>query len=657
MRRTAALLDDDVDDDCELEDKKERGALEFLNIEGDGILDSMYEVLWTKQDDSVHSVGDVVVPDTVVFKFNKPTGWYFTKISSKTKVARLHKKKPSALRVGLILKHFENSSASNCSDIVAYFISQVAEGHKSSRIFYLTRSELKDWLEKRKNKNGILQGFVDPKPSTSSQYNNCLVRCTWNQSVCLVERRTNVHALTNTKKASRYDRAETFEGDFRNSIEYPLTSAKLLEHTRRVCSSIVDHFFNIACGKVGIANMVINFKFDADTRLHLLWCESLRLDVKKHPITHIALAPAPSQIGGCVQTFSLANKLKLPSKSEQGQEFAECPFCKKEFSVGDMVEVSYHTLLSTYDEIKLHGLGESASLTRLRKKWFKKKPSFDSKNMKRETTVPIDSQCFTIPMNPDQGLLAHLDERLFLEPPDGPMVALSKAIDEWDDRQARNKEKEEVIVPKVTQASQRSCVDVPGIPWFVKQLHPHITVRDWVHVRDRDDFLGLKTNSCGFCFLGLTHGLTTEDTLKRHHMNITKKPHIESGNELPLAVTRRRRHLGSDDRRQRATGLSRLIVPCIVTVNESTTEPPTIESLWGRNRITDRPSMLSSMTGQQNTVEAIDVSTRGGKQQPASGSGSGSGDGTTSKVLSGYVNLFLPFFTYQGCYLRLWYGA
>ena len=78
MRNVAALLDEEVDEDCELEDKKERGSIEFLNCEGDGIFDNIYEVMWTQQD--VKSRINVVVPDTVVFKFNKPTSWYYSQV-------------------------------------------------------------------------------------------------------------------------------------------------------------------------------------------------------------------------------------------------------------------------------------------------------------------------------------------------------------------------------------------------------------------------------------------------------------------------------------------------------------------------------------------------------------------------------------------------
>eukprot|EP01064_Diplonema_japonicum_P003383 TRINITY_DN12190_c0_g1_i1.p1 TRINITY_DN12190_c0_g1~~TRINITY_DN12190_c0_g1_i1.p1 ORF type:complete len:713 (+),score=169.39 TRINITY_DN12190_c0_g1_i1:1095-3233(+) len=577
MRNTSGLLDDEVDEDCELEDKKERGSIEFLNVEGDGILDNIFEVLWTQQDTSSRLA--VVIPDTVVFKFNKPTSWYFTKISSKGRAPRFHKKKASSLRIGLILKHFEKACSICCSDIVAYYISQTettSEGTRASHIHYLTREELPHFLLHTRNKNGILQGFVDPKPSTSSTYNNCLVRCTWSQSVCLVERRTNVHLLT-SGKVSRYDKAETFEGDFRNSNEYPLTSAKLLEQIQAVCSKIVSHFFDIACGKVAITNMVVNFKFDAETRLHFLWCESVRLTVKKHPATGLPLAPKPVQIGGA-QDFNLANKLKLPSKSQQGQEFKICAFCNKDYATTDLVKTAYHTLLCSYDEIQLTGTRKSEPLRRMKERWYKlsEKPVKQTNDTDKETAVPVDAQSFTQPMNTERGLLAHIDERVLLT---GPMQALSKAIEEWDERQARNEKKEETL-PNISSRG-RSCADMPGIPWFIRKLHPYISVKDWLYVRNRDDFLNLTVSLCGFCFLGLSRGLCSQDTLRRHHNNLSKKPKLQDINEIPSMTNSRRRTVGADDRRKRRQGPSKLLVPCEVSYTAGEEEQQEDEALMG----------------------------------------------------------------------------
>eukprot|EP00755_Sulcionema_specki_P029443 Sspe_Gene.92200::Locus_64053_Transcript_1_1_Confidence_1.000_Length_1364::g.92200::m.92200 len=429
---SATMLDEEVDEDCELEDRKERGSIEYLNWEGDGIFDSIYEVLWTRIEGSAV---EIVVPDTIVFRFNKLTAWYYTKFG-KGKAPRLHKKRSSALRLNLLLKHFQRLSQHNSSDIVAYFITQEAleNDTQGSTICYLTKSELPHFLLHTGNKNGILQRFIDPKHSTNMVLSNCMVRSTWSSSVCLIERRSSIHPLTNTK-LSRYARAETFEGDFRNSNEYPLTSATLLEEIEDACRVIVNHFAEAACGKIGISRMVVNFKFDSDTQLHFLWCESLRLTTKRHPLTGAPLAPPPSVIGGG-QSFDLGNKLKLPLPAEQGEKFRACAICDVEFCVADLVSTPYHTMLAAFDEIKLSGLeGQSAEKLRLR---LNRAPPRKRQNAGGEVhcTVPIDSQSFTQKHNNKQGLLANVDDRLLLR---DPMGALEQAIKEWEEREEREK--------------------------------------------------------------------------------------------------------------------------------------------------------------------------------------------------------------------------
>eukprot|EP01062_Namystynia_karyoxenos_P073119 TRINITY_DN69967_c0_g1_i1.p1 TRINITY_DN69967_c0_g1~~TRINITY_DN69967_c0_g1_i1.p1 ORF type:complete len:862 (+),score=280.75 TRINITY_DN69967_c0_g1_i1:118-2586(+) len=610
------MLDEDMDEDCELEDKKERGAIEYLNYEGDGIFDTIYEVLWTKQEGGKGI--DIVVPDTVVFKFNKPTGWYYTKIT-KSSALRLHKKRTSALRMGLILQHFQRMSASCCSDIVAYYISQTeldAEQHqRTSKIHYLARDELEQFLLHTKNKSGILQRFVDPKPSTSSKFYNSLVRCTWSQSVCLVERRANVHDLKPPKvvtqknpRLSRYDRAETFEGDFRNSNEYPLTSAKLLEQIQGVCQKIVDHFNDVACQRLGINRMVVNFKFDSDTRAHFLWCESLRLERRTHPVTGEPLAPPPTVIGGDqAQAFNLANKLQLPPRDMQGQDYTKCRMCAAESAVRDFVKVSYHTLLAAHDEIRLTNRAQSARLAEVRARWARveqmaklvhaghaptDEQSLRDRHAVRpwsrtapqrrqpaevvDTGVAIDETSFTTPMNTDRGLLAHVDERQLLKE---PLAALAQAAREWEERHKRAAEAQPQVGsprtgegPRSEPGSPKSPAGVPdyrGIPWFVRHLHPYITRKDWLHVRGREDFLQLSVSMCDSCFVTLVTGLSSEDTLRRFHGRISRRPRL-SRSPPPLFAEPRspKRELEEDPAPQKLTrklhGMSRLLIPCSV---------------------------------------------------------------------------------------------
>ncbi|KAJ9468151.1 hypothetical protein DIPPA_16658 [Diplonema papillatum] len=375
-----------------------------------------------------------------------------------------------------------------------------------------------------------------------------------------------------------YDRAETFEGDFRNSTEHPLTSAKLLEQIQTVCARVVSHFRDVACGKLAVTKMVINLKFDGATRLHFLWCESLRLAVKTHPATGQPLLPRPAQIGPKAQAFSLANKLNLPSRTQQGEEFRVCTFCSKDWAVVDMVEVKYHTLLSAYDQIKTYGKHCSIPIARMKQRWLglkEKTVAAASAVLKaKEAAVPIDSHSFTKPLNADRGLLAHIDERLLLS---DPMLALSKATEEWEERQTRNFGDDDAASARESRERDKGKA---SIPWFVLKLHPYITSKDWEHAKHRDDFLDLTALSCPLCFLSLCRGLTSEDTIKRYNRSIASKPKLSSIDEVPTALSRRI-FIGPDDRRVKPQSRSRLLVPCTVQVKptklppvEGTTEGP-----------------------------------------------------------------------------------
>eukprot|EP00756_Hemistasia_phaeocysticola_P042193 Hpha_TRINITY_DN16956_c2_g4::TRINITY_DN16956_c2_g4_i1::g.54197::m.54197 len=616
MSATAALLDEEMDEDCEIEDKKERGAIEYLNCEGDGVFDNIYEVLWTKQEGG-RSI-DVVVPDTVVFKFNKPTGWYYTKVT-KNAAFVLHKKRLSSLRMGLILHHFQNASAASCSDVVAYYISQVdmeaeQSGQRASQIHYLAKQELERFLLHTKNKNGILQRFVDPKPSTSSKHHNTLVRCSWTQSVCLVERRSNVHDLkppsVPTQKhprLSRYDRAETFEGDFRNSNEYPLTSLRLLEQIQTVCQRIVAHYAGVALGRLGVSRMVVNFKFDRNTRLHFLWCESLRIERNVHPVTGAFLAPPPSVIGASVtRGFSLANKLKVPPRDRQLESFVACRFCGHSGAASEFVTAQYHTLLSAVDDAPNPASRPNRLLERLKERWAraeeamsrtgppppsprkqrvrpwaqKKEPAAEPPPEAKDSAagMTVDESSFTRPVNVEQGLLAHIDERQLLK---DPMAALALAAREWGERVKREREQQEaaqasgMLTPKdqalrLTQTRSMSKGALVSdndlsIPWFVKFLHPYMTGKDWSELKGRSDFQKLQVTMCDSCYVSLVEGLGAEGPAKRR---AAQRPCFGPGRDAPsVSPPRRLASPGSAASRRPLRGLhgtSRLMIPCNV---------------------------------------------------------------------------------------------
>ena len=48
-----------------------------LNLAGDGVIENLYHYLWAK-DALFNSGPHILLADTVIYKYGKPTFWYFT---------------------------------------------------------------------------------------------------------------------------------------------------------------------------------------------------------------------------------------------------------------------------------------------------------------------------------------------------------------------------------------------------------------------------------------------------------------------------------------------------------------------------------------------------------------------------------------------------
>lgn len=148
----------------------------FSLLEGDGVIENIFHLLWTK--DSIFGRESyVIIPDTIIFKYQKPCYWYFTsKVDNKIK-----KKSTSKLTNELIKEKFlQNVSKSG---IIAYFLYKKTGTHNKYNthpIFEIPadREDLNSnyTIEYFDSKNfdqffdnipaysdGILQKFEDPK--------------------------------------------------------------------------------------------------------------------------------------------------------------------------------------------------------------------------------------------------------------------------------------------------------------------------------------------------------------------------------------------------------------------------------------------------------------------------------------------------------------
>jgi hypothetical protein len=93
------------------------------SVEGDGLNENLFQLLWTKQNE-VDAGHTVRVPDTIIFKYQQPTYWYFTALDgvirkkAKDKLTNawiesefLKKKSPSGIVAAYMFISPEDASA------------------------------------------------------------------------------------------------------------------------------------------------------------------------------------------------------------------------------------------------------------------------------------------------------------------------------------------------------------------------------------------------------------------------------------------------------------------------------------------------------------------------------------------------------------------
>mmetsp|Transcript_29919 Transcript_29919/g.54485 ORF Transcript_29919/g.54485 Transcript_29919/m.54485 type:complete len:790 (-) Transcript_29919:54-2423(-) len=267
-------------------------------LEGDGLADRLFELLWRRDSLSDASL-TLRIPDTVIYRYNAPSTWYFTaldgtiKRKTKAKVTREH-----------IADEFLKKE--NPSGIIAYYVSNTAaaaeedaaDGRAQSAtkavIEYFDRAGLLDFLfhSQKARADGILQRFIEPREDS-----NNMLRAIWSPKVCMVERRVNRLRVSDTKY-DMYERAVTFEGPTYYSEIKPLRGATLATKAQDVADMIVQHVAAVSDDRMKIARLALNFKVDARERLWLLFASSIRLRQRRfsHSSKESAMVEADSDL-------------------------------------------------------------------------------------------------------------------------------------------------------------------------------------------------------------------------------------------------------------------------------------------------------------------------------------------------------------------------
>lgn len=311
-----------------------------LPLEGDGLIENLFYFLWSKDDFGAGPT--IYIPHTVLYKFTHPSAWYFTSLKS----GKIKKKSKANLNNVQIEREFTKKRSP--TDIVAYYIyfanntsGDVSNNSGNATIEYFDSEGLRDFLYKReKSHNGMLQKFVLPKGTS-----NATIRAIWSPKICLLERRVNLKNVYD-KRCSIYERGVTFDGADMYSRPEPVRGAMLPGEVQLLCEQIVDHVTQVSYHKYRISRMVLHLKSDADDKLWLLWCSSLRL-LQAHATEAAPIRPL--DIVNDAQVPDFVQFRHNPSiHDDKRMGFARCMSCGQLLDQKKLLATTYKAVLDHF---------------------------------------------------------------------------------------------------------------------------------------------------------------------------------------------------------------------------------------------------------------------------------------------------------------------
>lgn len=332
-------------------------------LEGDGVASRLFELLWKRDLLSECSLS-IRIPDTVIYRYNAPSVWYFTSVDGTIK-----RKTKAKLNSDHIM--FEFTKRPSPSGIVAYFVSTTPDGDKNAAgqtveapydssvstkttVEYMDAPALKHFLTSRQRtrEDGILQRFMEPK----SDCNNML-RAMWSPKVCVLERRINRLKISD-KRYDMYERAVTFEGPDFHSEMTPVRGPALVSKVHEIAESIVQHVAAVTGDRIQVSRLALNFKVDHKDRMWLLFASSVRLhdELSRSLQSGKLNALTLSQQGLCNTPLEVNTVLGVPdhvrragtvqrSRPAKLQQNCKCPTCEERVEEGNLCEVAYKVMV------------------------------------------------------------------------------------------------------------------------------------------------------------------------------------------------------------------------------------------------------------------------------------------------------------------------
>jgi hypothetical protein len=313
-----------------------------------------------------------MIPDTILYKYQKPCYWYFTS----KKDNKLKKKSSMRMTNENISDRFTKKISP--SGIVAYYIYKkncslskyetdnqkiyenplfnfkdndiMKEKDGSYTVEYFDLHKFNDFIQKKITyEDGILQKFEDPK----GDY-NFTVRLQWSPKICLLEKKTCLRRI-NDNRYNVYERAVTYDGEEFQIKTEPIKGNHLPDRIEKIANSIVSHISNITLERIKIIRMILNFKITNNDNILFLWCSSLRIEnnsekkkdfqeiIRELDVNKIKISP-PESVN--LFKFSSTGKPIIPYKDSL------CLNCDLLVEFNRLYEISYGIMIESHDNRK-----------------------------------------------------------------------------------------------------------------------------------------------------------------------------------------------------------------------------------------------------------------------------------------------------------------
>lgn len=281
-------------------------------VDHDGFVEAFYHMLWAKNFNG-EPCPEVLVPDTIIYKYRIPAYWYFTGSDG-----RLRRKNKANIVNQKIFKDFTAGARSE-KDVVALHICERPIGGDAAKstdeaparmetvVRYFDKATLKDFLfVQEKLDDGCLQKFVRPKGLFNS-----MIQAAWSPQMCLIERRVNQTPLL-SGRVPIDERTATYEGSEHLSRITPVRGTLLADRVQHVCTEMVTHIAATSHHHQRITRSLLNFKTDVEDNVWFLWCGSVRVADDAPPTAD------PAAAATAAAASSAAGGAPSPSKRSAG---------------------------------------------------------------------------------------------------------------------------------------------------------------------------------------------------------------------------------------------------------------------------------------------------------------------------------------------------